>query len=71
MSEHVQNPGKLALEYCKKRLELKVLKSNNGYYLGTFNDEGPCSRESLEYWKTQDLAEKAMASGDWTQKDTP
>lgn len=63
--------GKLAYEFCNKRLEICVLKSNAGYYIGTADESGPCSRESMEYWPTQDLAAKALNSGDWTQKETP
>lgn len=63
--------GHLAKEHCKKRLEICVLKSNAGYYIGTADENGPCSRESVEYWPTQDLAAKALDSGEWTQKETP
>lgn len=62
--------GKLALA-SGVRLKLQVLHSNAGYYLGTFNDEGPYSRESVEYFRTQGLAEAAMTSGEWTQRDHP
>lgn len=61
----------LASEYANKRLPLQVLRSNAGYYLGAADEEGPVSRESLEYWPTEELATKAMASGDWTQRDQP
>ncbi len=55
-------------------LPLKVIRSGAGYYIGTFSvDAGPVSRESEEYWPTEELADAAMASGAWTQgqgKDT-
>ena len=60
--------GKLALE-SGARLALQVLHSNAGYYLGTCTDEGPYTRESLEYFRSKDKAEAAMTSGDWTQRD--
>ena len=63
--------GKLAFEYCNRRLPLQVLRSQRGYYIGTISDEGPCSRESCEYFKNEQLAEKALASGNWTQKTEP
>ena len=63
--------GHLAQEHCNKRLEICVLKSNAGYYIGTADENGPCSRESMEYWPTHDLAVKALEAGDWTQKETP
>lgn len=39
--------GLLALEYCGKRLPLQVLQSAAGFYIGTMDDDGPCSRESV------------------------
>jgi predicted PolB exonuclease-like 3'-5' exonuclease len=48
-------------------LPLQVLKSARGYYIGTMNHEGPVSRESEEYFKTFQQAEKALVSGNWTQ----
>jgi len=67
----VRCPGKLALEICNKRLELQVCRSNAGYYLGTYGEDGPCSRESLEYFSTEEKAQKALDSGEWTQRDQP
>ncbi len=63
--------GKLALEFGGQRLPLSVLQSAAGYYLGTYNESGPVSRESVEYWPTEDRAEDALTSGDWTQRDHP
>ena len=63
--------GKLALEFGGFRLPLTVLKSQRGYYLGTYDDGGPVSRESAEYWTTEDRAEDALAAGEWTQRDHP
>ena len=51
-----------------RRLELQALRSNAGWYLGTFDDEGPCSRESAEYFPTEQAANAALDSGDWTQR---
>lgn len=64
--------GLLALEHCKKRLPLQVLKSNAGFYIGTFDsEEGPCSRESVEYFRTREQAQMALNDSTWTQKLTP
>ena len=63
--------GELAREYAGKRLQVEVLQSANGWYIGTMDDEGPCSRESLEYFSTREAANQALSSGDWTQKDSP
>jgi hypothetical protein len=48
-----------------------VLKSTAGYYIGTATEEGPCSRESLEYWPSDTAAQQALSSGAWTQRDEP
>lgn len=63
--------GQMAKEFGGKRLELKVLHSNAGYYLGTWDEDGPYSRESQEYWPTEEAAQSALLSGDWTQRDHP
>lgn len=63
--------GCLALEYCNKRLPLTVLRTS-AYYIGTVDEEGmPCSRESVQYFKTQALAQKALDTGNWTQRQYP
>jgi hypothetical protein len=65
--------GKLAFDFMGVRLPLQVLCSAGGHYLGTFDDEGPVSRESAEYWPTEAAAAKALAAGPdaWTQRDHP
>ena len=63
--------GELAMQYTGKRLQVEVLQSANGFYIGTMDEEGPVSRESLEYWRTRGAADKALSKKDWTQKDTP
>jgi hypothetical protein len=63
--------GYLAYVLCGKRLELMVLKSNAGFYIGTADDDGPCSRESVEYFHNKDDADASLAAGDWTQKQNP
>ena len=63
--------GRLALEHCGKRLPLQVLRSAAGFYIGTMDDDGPCSRESVEYFKDNMQAATALQWGTWTQKPTP
>ena len=64
--------GKLAHEFCGKALPLRVLQSQRGFYIGTFDDEaGPCSRESNEYFRKEVQATKALETGAWTQKMEP
>ncbi|OLP04538.1 hypothetical protein [Rhodoferax antarcticus] len=63
--------GQLALQYCKKRLPLMVMRSAAGYYIGTCSDEGPCSRESTGYYRHQADAQHALDAGEWNQRDHP
>lgn len=63
--------GQLAREWCGKSLPLQVLRSAAGYYIGTADDEGPCSRESVEYFRKEDAAKFALEKGEWTQRDHP
>lgn len=63
--------GKLAFDFCHKRLPLEVLKSNAGFYIGTSGEFGPCSRESLEYFPTEAAANDALRDNTWTQRDEP
>ena len=58
--------AKLALEFGL-RLPVQILQSNAGWYLGSANEEGPVSRESLEYWPRRELAQTALTEGHWTQ----
>ena len=66
-----QRSSHLAWEYCGKRLPLQVLSSQAGFYIGAATDEGPCGRDSLEYWPTEGEAKAALESGNWTQRDEP
>jgi hypothetical protein len=63
--------GRLALACAGVKLPLQVCSTRAGYYLGTYDDEGPCSRESVEYWPEHSQAAHALASGSWTQRLTP
>ncbi len=44
---------------CKQELELAVLRSNAGYYIGTECHCGPYSRES-EYYPTREMADREL-----------
>ncbi|EKY3918149.1 hypothetical protein RCI35_002019 [Enterobacter hormaechei] len=48
--------GHLALFWVGKRLPLRVLRSAAGYYIGTTDEEGPVSRESIEYFPSIEVA---------------
>ena len=52
-------------------LELSVLKSSAGYYIGTSMDSMPVSRESVEYWESESDAEAALQHGSFTQRRSP
>ena len=53
-------------------LPIRVLSSRAGYYIGTFSEtHGVVSKESVEYYPTQQLAEEAFRKGTWTQRRHP
>jgi hypothetical protein len=59
--------GQLAWQVLGRNLELQVLSSPNGFYIGTIDEDGPCSRESKEYWPTAAAAKLALDNGTWAQ----
>jgi len=63
--------GALALAYTGKRLPLQVLRSAAGHYIGTHDDKGPVSRESVEYFPSPEAAQRALATDAWTQRSHP
>jgi hypothetical protein len=60
--------GVLAKQYLDVSLPLQVLESNAGFYLGTADEDGPCTRESVEYWPARGGAEQALLKGEFTQR---
>lgn len=62
--------GQLA-QACGQSLQVQVLQSAAGFYLGTLADGLPYSRESVEYWLSAEDAAVALANGDWTQRQYP
>ena len=62
--------GFLALAYVGKRLPLQVLRSAAGHYIGTF-DDGPATRESVEYFPSHEAARHALETCAWTQRPCP
>lgn len=50
------------------KLELSVLESASGFYIGTANESGPVSRESIEYYRTAEDAQHALDEGTWQQR---
>ncbi len=60
--------GKLAAS-CGFPLPVQVMASAAGFYLGTTDFGIPFSRESNEYWTSEEDAKNALQSGNWTQKE--
>lgn len=60
--------GKLAREHGY-RLPLQICESAAGFYLGTADDSGPVSRESVEYFSTPEQAQHALETGVWNQRE--
>lgn len=63
--------GYLAFIHLGIRLPLRVRQSASGYYVGTHDDEGPASRESVEYFDSFTDANLALATGHWQQRLSP
>ncbi|XUT40237.1 hypothetical protein ACFIMZ_10175 [Burkholderia sp. F1] len=70
MSQHVPF-GHLALIHTGKLLPLEVLLSAAGHYIGTQDSDGPVSRESHEYFRSEAAAQRALDKGGWTQVPHP
>lgn len=72
MAKDVQRQyGWLAETFGKRQLPVEVCASEAGFYLGTRDGNGePFSRESV-YWVTREEAERALRTGNWTQRPTP
>lgn len=63
--------GYLALAYTGKRLLLQIRHSATGHYIGTADDDGPVSRESVEYFRSHQAANHALTTGRWQQRLEP
>lgn len=70
LTARAESIGYLALTFAGKRLPLQVLCSAAGHYIGTF-DDGPVSRESVEYFVTYAAARHALESDAWTPQQQP
>ncbi|MBL8345387.1 MAG: hypothetical protein JNN03_08095 [Rubrivivax sp.] len=60
--------AQIAAAALGRPVPLEVCYSARGFYLGTYVDDEPYSRESAEYWTTREAAEAALAGGQWTQR---
>ena len=73
MSERKVEFGYLAKKYCGVELPLQVCRAPSGiFYIGTPGQHGEgFSRESIEYWRKRQDADRAFKFGLWTQKPEP
>lgn len=69
LNSTIVSGGLLAAKFAGLSLPLRVLRSDAGFYIGTANEEGPVSRESVEYFATAELAERALEQGSWSQRE--
>ena len=60
--------GVLAKTISNLDLPLDIGRSGGGYYIGTFCNAQPYTRESNEYWPNRDDAARALQTGSWTQR---
>jgi hypothetical protein len=61
--------GLLAYTAQGECINLEVLQSAAGFYIGTATPEGaPNTRESACYWPRRPNAVRALKTGDWPQK---
>jgi hypothetical protein len=61
--------GLLAYSAQREILELAVLRSAAGFYIGTATANGePNTRESACYWPKRSNADRALKTGNWPQK---
>lgn len=54
--------------YFGERRPLQVLRSGAGYYIGTADEDGPVSHESVEYFRSFHAANQALTTGCWQQR---
>jgi hypothetical protein len=60
--------GVLAKGLANLELPLDICCCGCGYYIGTFCDAQPYTRESHEYWPHRKDAAQALQTGAWTQR---
>jgi hypothetical protein len=53
---------------CLTKVKLGVYMSAAGYYIGTYCECGPYSRESLLYFLTKEDAQEVFNNDNWTRR---
>ncbi len=48
-----------------------VCRSGAGFYIGCWDETGPCARDSQEYWVAKAEADVALEDHAWTQRMEP
>jgi len=61
-----------ALRYEGRERQLEVMQSRAGYYIGTSCDDGgPNTRDSVEYFPTEEAAQEALDNNTFTPRLHP
>ncbi|HBX54761.1 MAG TPA: hypothetical protein DEH10_05090 [Pseudomonas sp.] len=60
--------GKLAFAQLNIKYPLQILKSGAGFYIGTADESGSISRESVDYYPSAEVAAQALDGNAWTQR---
>ncbi len=66
--EAARTCGVLAKKLSNLELPLDICYNTRGFYIGTYCDGLPYTRESEEFWPRRELVAEAMQTGDWTQR---
>ncbi len=72
MSKLYEEMKKVMKNKCKQGLEVQVLHSAAGYYIGTVDEEDgfPNCRLSVEYYKTRELAQSALDNRTFIERES-
>lgn len=68
--ETIGTGGDKTCSDCGITPEIKVHVSGGGFYIGTWCNCGPYTRESVEYYASRELAQEAFDKGSWTPRAT-
>lgn len=63
-----KNYGILTKQYYGKEMELKIVLTGKGFFIGTARHRGPVVRESLEYYQAHRDAQHDMVNDSFTQR---
>lgn len=66
--ETIRSGASPVCEDCGLKLEFQVCRSNAGFYVGTWCECGPYSRES-GYYRTREECQKALDTGNLSWRE--